>query len=63
MAEKLLRYYKYLSETNGLAGRIKLAVETKITSIAAALEPDSPENITKFKKAVEKITGKRAPEL
>lgn len=61
MAEKLLRYYKYVSDEKGLDGKMSLATETKIPSSKAALEPDSPENLAAFKRAVEKLTGKPAP--
>ncbi|MGA2106126.1 MAG: hypothetical protein ABSH25_00615 [Syntrophorhabdales bacterium] len=63
MAEKLLQYYKYVANTVGIDGKVKLAQETKITSITAATTPDSPENVALFKKAIEKITGKPAPNL
>jgi hypothetical protein len=63
MAEKLMLYYKYAKDTLGLQGQMKLAAETKIPSTKAAMEPDSPENIALFKKAIEAITGKPAPHL
>lgn len=63
MAEKLLLYYKYVSEVAGVAGKMKLAQETKIPSTQASMEADSPQNIAAFKKAIEKITGKAAPNL
>jgi hypothetical protein len=63
MGESLLKYYQYISKLNGLEGRIQLAQNTKLPSNKASLEPDSPENINLFKKAVEKITGKPAPDF
>ncbi len=63
MAEKLILYYKYIREIAGFDGKIDLATTTKIPSTRAAIEPDSEENIRKFKKAIEKITGKEAPKL
>ncbi|MHB8983738.1 MAG: hypothetical protein ACYC4E_00085 [Carboxydocellales bacterium] len=63
MAEKLLLYYKYVSEVSGVAGKMKLAQETKIPSTQASIEADSTQNIATFKKAIEKITGKAAPNL
>lgn len=63
MAEKLLQYYKYVQDRLGLEGKIELAKETKIPSTHAALEPDSVENIKRFKTAVEKITHRSAPDL
>ena len=63
MAEKLIKYYKYIREKAGFEGKIDLATTTKIPSTRAALEPDSPDNIEMFKKAIEKITGEEAPEF
>lgn len=61
MAEKLVKYYKYVGDSMGIDGRMKLAQETKTPSLSAANIPDSPENIEKFKKAIHAITGKPAP--
>jgi len=61
MAEKLVKYYKYIGDSMGIDGRMKLAFETKIPSLSAANIPDSSENIEKFKKAIQTLTGKPAP--
>ena len=63
MGAKLLQYYKYIQDNEGFAGKVKLAQLTHIPSVQAAVEPDAPEVIERFKKAVEKITGKPAPNL
>jgi hypothetical protein len=63
MSEKLLQYYKYIQDSLGLEGKIQLAKETKMPSTQAALEPDTPETIQRFKVAVEKITHRPAPNL
>ena len=63
MAERLLQYYKYIREVAGFEGKIDLATSTKIPSTRAAIEPDSPKNIELFKNAIEKITGKPAPDF
>jgi len=63
MAEKLLRYYSYVSKKHGFSGKFELAKQTKIPSTKASLEPDSPELIALFKEAVEKITGEPAPDF
>ena len=63
MAERLLKYYKYVQDTLGLDGKMQLAKETKIPSTQAALERDTPETIQRFKTAVAKITQKPAPDL
>ena len=62
MAEKLIKYYKYIFEQKGYAGKVELAMLTKIPAVIAATESDSVENIEKFKEAVKKITDKPAPE-
>jgi hypothetical protein len=61
MAEKLVQYYIYVGQKQGLSARVELAKQTKVPSVKASLEPDSPELIALFKKAVEKITGESAP--
>ena len=63
MAEKLIKYYIYVENEKGLSGKIKLATITKISSVKAAIEPDSEENISKFKDAIIQLTGKPAPTL
>ncbi len=61
MAEKLLLYYKYIRELQGAQGQIRLAQLTKMPSIKAALEEDTPRNIKLFRDAVQKLTGQEAP--
>ena len=62
MAEKLIKYYVYIFEQKGYAGKVELAMLTKVPSVIAATEPDSEENIKKFKESIEQITEKPAPE-
>ena len=52
MAAKLTDFYKQAAQEFGLAGRIKLAMLTKISSEKAGSEPDSPENIKLFEQAL-----------
>jgi hypothetical protein len=61
VAEKLTQYYNYIQEKEGFAGKVKLAQLTHIPSVQAAVEPDTPQMIERFKKAIERITGKPAP--
>ena len=63
MADKLMLYYKYVTDQVGFQGKMKLAMATKIPSTKAALAPDSPENIALFRAEIAKITGKPAPLL
>lgn len=59
MGMKLAKYYQYIIKEMGVEGRVELGKLTKISSIVAPLQPDSPENISLFKEAIEKITGRR----
>jgi hypothetical protein len=63
MGEKLLGYYKYVTEVAGMDGKIKLAQLTKVPSAIAAEQPDSPSNVELFQSAVATITGKPVPRL
>ena len=63
MGEKLLQYYKYIQDNEGFSGKIRLAQLTHIPSVQAAVEPDTPQVIEQFKKAIEMITGRPAPNL
>lgn len=63
VAEKLVEYYKYIQKEEGIAGKIRLAQLTRIPSVQAAVELDTPEMIERFKQAIVKITGKPAPNL
>ncbi len=63
MAERLLKYYKYVGDKAGLPGKMQLARVTKIPSTQAAMEPDSPETLRRFREAVAQITGAPAPDL
>ena len=62
MAERLMRYYQYVADKAGVLGKTKLAISTKTPSTKAALEPDTPEMIRKFKDAVREITGGIPPD-
>jgi hypothetical protein len=62
MGERLLLYYKYVGDQAGLDGKRRLAFATGLPSIVAGTEPDSRERLEEFKKAVEEITQKPAPE-
>ena len=61
MGAKLAKYYKYITDEAGLGAKTKLAMTTKIPSSKAAMEADTPANVELFKKAIEQITGKPAP--
>jgi len=61
MAEKLLKYYKYVNDIKGRDGQIELARMTSTPSIIASTLPDSPWMLKLFQNAVEKITGESVP--
>jgi hypothetical protein len=61
VADRLMKYYQYVSEEAGLSGKVKLAQMTKIPSTRAAMEPDTQDVIQRFQAAVKEITGKAAP--
>lgn len=61
MGEKLLQYYKYMGNIQGVSGKAKLAMYTKVPSPLAATIPDDPETISKFKKAIKELTGNSVP--
>ena len=55
MASKLNDFYNQAAQEFGLAGRIKLAMLTKISSEKAEAVEDSPENIRIFEKAMAQL--------
>ncbi|RJP26473.1 MAG: hypothetical protein C4527_15025 [Candidatus Omnitrophota bacterium] len=61
MAEKLKKLYEFAEQAGGIEAKMRLAVMSGISSVKAATEPDSPENIAKLKKAIKEVTGKDAP--
>lgn len=63
VGEKLMKYYTYIEEQEGLAGKRKLAKETNMPAPLASTAVDSKDNIEIFRNAVEKITGERPPHL
>lgn len=58
MAEKLLKVYQFVTEKEGLAGKIKLAQVTKIPAVQAAVMHDTPELLEQFRRAAAEITGR-----
>lgn len=63
MGKRLLKFYEFVRENGGIPAQMRLAMMTGIPSAKAEAEPDSMENISKFKKAVKDITGKDAPAI
>ena len=55
MAAKLNDFYKQAAQEFGLAGRIKLAMLTKISSEKAEAAEDSAENIRIFEQALAQL--------
>jgi hypothetical protein len=50
--------YKIVTDKAGYKGRMRLAVRTGISRTRAAQMDDSPEMITKFKRAADEIVGR-----
>lgn len=61
MGAKLKQLYDFAQQAGGIEAKMRLAVMTGISSAKAEAEPDTPDNIAKFKKAIKDITGKDAP--
>jgi hypothetical protein len=55
MAETLVSYYTEMEKEFGFAGRMKLAMLTKISSDKAESAADSPENVRAFELAVKQL--------
>jgi len=55
VATRLNEFYQQAAQEFGLAGRIKLAMLTKISSEKAQAAEDSPENIRIFEKAMQQL--------
>lgn len=63
MGKILLKYYEHVIKVKGVEGKNQLGMMTKISSIVAPLQPDSPENIKLFRDAILKITGANPPDF
>ena len=55
MAAKLSEFYKQAAQEFGLAGRIKLAMLTKISSEKAEAAEDSADNIRVFEQELKQL--------
>lgn len=52
MAARLEKAYEIAEKQGGLQLKMRLAMKSGISSVKAASEPDSPENIDKMKKSL-----------
>jgi hypothetical protein len=57
MAQQLVEFYNYVRREHGKQGAMRLAMMTNVPSILAQQEPDSPENVERFKEAIKQLTG------
>ncbi len=55
MARKIMELYDLATKELGTAGRVKLAMLTKIPSTKALETPDTPANIELFQKAIAQL--------
>lgn len=63
MGEKLMEYYEYMNDRDGLMGKMELAKETNLPSTKASTAEDSEENIRLLREAIQEITGELPPRL
>lgn len=61
MGARLEKYYEFIREKGGVKEQMRLAMKTCIPSKHAGKEPDSEENIQKFRQAIKEITGMDVP--
>ena len=61
MASKILDVYAAIEKELGLAGKMRLAVMTGVTSAKAGETPDTPDILAKFADAFKEITHKECP--
>jgi hypothetical protein len=61
MGQKLFAFFDAITKEGGVQCQVRLAMKTCMSGEKAKTEPDSPENIQKFKDAYKAITGKDAP--
>jgi len=61
MGQILTKCYEFVKQNGGVAAQMRVAMKTCISSDKAAITPDSPDNIAKFKAAIKEVTGKDAP--
>ncbi len=55
MAVKLEEFYNKADKLGSMKAKMRLALMTGISNVAAANAPDSPENISMFEKAMSEI--------
>jgi hypothetical protein len=55
LGQKLTDFYEQAAKLGGVKAKMRMAMITKISSSSAGSAPDSPENISAFKKALEEI--------
>ena len=55
MGSKLTNYYEQAKGIGGLKAQMRLAVLSKMSSQKAESEPDTPENIALFEKAMQEL--------
>ena len=61
MGEILVSYYEFVKKEGGIKAAMRVAMQTAVTATKAGSIPDSPEMISKFKKAIKEVTGKVPP--
>jgi hypothetical protein len=58
MGDMIDEIYRIVTEKAGFKGRMRLAVKTGISRVKGKQMDDTPELISKFKKAADEIVGR-----
>jgi len=61
VGQQLLKCYEFAKANGGVQLCMRLAMKTGIPESKAGSEPDTPDNVGKFKAAIKEFTGKDAP--
>lgn len=57
MGAKLVKAFDIAKQAGGAQFQMRLAMKSGMSSVKAASEPDSPENVTKMEAALKDVTG------
>ena len=63
MGDALVRLYEHAVREGGLQAKMRLAIKPGVPQPKAAVEPDSPDLVARFRAAIREITGAEAPVL
>jgi hypothetical protein len=55
MGDKIVQYFEEAKRLGGLMGQVRLAMLTTVISSKAPTIPDTPDNLQKFREAIEQV--------